>query len=385
MTTIPCQRDAFDLPRHVTYLNCAYMSPISRTAMAAGEVAIRGKTRPFETTAADFFSLPDRGRELFAQIVGADKEGVAVVPAASYGMAAAALNLPVERGQEIIVLKDQFPSNIYPWRRLAADRGAKVHMLNLPDDGANWTDALLSAITSNTAIVATPHCHWTNGALIDLDQVGAACRASDAALVLDLTQSAGVFPTDLSRIQPDFAVAATYKFLMGPYGLGFLWVHPKWRDGRPVEENWGSRKGAEDFARLVDYQDDYAPGAKRFDMGERSQFQIMPVAIAGMEQLLEWGISSIQETLTARTLQIAARAKQLGFHSLDVGERAGHYLGLTRDGGLPKNLVQRLADQNVYVSVRGPSVRITPHLYNDDVDVDRFVDALTKEVSRANA
>lgn len=385
MPLIPCQREAFELPRDVTYLNCAYMSPVSKAAIAAGEAAIRQKGRPFEVTAPDFFSLPERARELFAKIIGADKEGVAIVPAASYGMTAATLNLPVTRGQEILVLKDQFPSNIYPWRRLAADKGATVRMLSLPQDGATWTEALLAAIGPNTAIVGTPNLHWTNGALIDLEQVSAACRKHGAALALDLTQSAGVLPTNLSRIQPDFAVAATYKFLMGPYGLGFMWVHPNWRDGRPVEEVWGARKGAEDFANLVDYQDDYAPGARRFDMGERSQFQLLPIAIAGMEQLLGWGIEDIQETLTARTLEIADRTSQLGFRSLPVGARAGHYLGLMRDGPLPTGLVQRLADKNVYVSVRGPSVRITPHLYNDAEDVDRFVEALTQEVARVTA
>ena len=140
------------------------------------------------------------------------------------------------------------------------------------------------------------------------------------------------------------------------------------------------REGAEDFARLVDYQDAYEPGARRFDMGERSQFQLLPMAAAGMEQLLEWGIENIAETLAARTVIIADAAREFGFRALPVGERAGHYLGLMRPEGLPEGLVQKLTARDIYISVRGSSVRVTPHLYTSDEDIEHFITALADEV-----
>ncbi len=381
MPLISCQRDAFDIPGDVTYLNCAYMSPLPKTVVAAGQAAIAAKSRPWATVPADFFTYPDEARKLFARIVGADSEGVAIVPSVSYAMAAAAKNLPVTKDQEILTLKDQFPSNIYPWRKLAEETRATVRMLSASNNGPGWTELLLDAIGDQTALIGIPHCHWTNGAMIDLERVSAKARAHGAALVLDLTQSAGALPVNLSAIEPDFAVAASYKWLLGPYAIGFMWIHPKWRDGVGLEEGWITREGAEDFARLVDYQDAYEPGARRFDMGERSQFQLLPMAAAGMKQLLDWGIEDIAETLAARTETIADAAAALGFRALPVAERAGHYLGLMRDQGLPEGLVQNLMAKNIYVSVRGSSVRITPHLYTSDEDIERFMTALAAEVS----
>jgi len=218
---------------------------------------------------------------------------------------------------------------------------------------------------------------------VDLAAVSQTAKAHGAALVLDLTQSAGAMPTDLSAIEPDFAVAACYKWLMGPYSIGFLWVHPKWRGGVPVEEGWIGRKGAEDFSRLVDYQTEYAPGARRFDMGERAQHQLMPMASEGMQQLLDWGVENIYETLTAKTEDIAARAGELGFTAKPVGARAGHYLGLYSDHPLPSDLVQRMAARDVHLSVRGPCIRLTPHIYNTEEDLEHMLKALAVDARGA--
>jgi len=383
MTLITCQRDAYNIPRDIAYLNCAYESPLSNAVVAAGHEGIREKAQPWGTFPEDFFTHPDAARKLFAQIINADSEGVAIIPSVSYGMTAAIKNLPTSKGEEILVLKDQFPSNIYPWRKLAEGTGASVRMLSRSSNGPTWGEVICDAITDATTVVAVPHCHWVDGAMVDLDAVAAKARAHGAALVLDITQSAGALPINVSAIEPDFAICACYKWLMGPYSIGFMWVHPKWRKGTPVEEGWIARKGAQDFARLVDYQDEYEPGARRFDMGERSQFQLLPMAAAGMKQLLDWGVENIATTLGARSEDTAARAAKYGFRSLPVGTRAGHYLGLIHDDGLPDRMVERMIQHNVYISVRGPSVRVTPHLYVTDEDVDRLMDALAKELGSA--
>jgi len=380
MAQIPCQRDAFDIPQDIAYLNCAYESPLSKAVAAAGQDGIREKVQPWNTFPEDFFTHPDEARKLFGRIINADPEGVAIIPSVSYGTTAAIRNLPVEAGQEILTLKDQFPSNIYPWRKLASDAGATVRMLTRSTNGPTWGEVLVDAISDKTAIVGIPHCHWVDGAMVDLEAVSAKAKAHGAALVLDITQSAGIMPIDVGAIQPDFAISACYKWLMGPYSIGFMWVHPKWRNGTPVEEAWIGRKGAVDFSRLVDYRDEYDEGARRFDMGERAQFQLLPMASAGMQQLLDWGVENIYETLSARSEDVAARARDFGFRSLAVGDRAGHYLGLIHEDGLPEGLVKRLINHNVFVSVRGPSVRITPHLYVTNEDNDRLMDALAKEL-----
>jgi selenocysteine lyase/cysteine desulfurase len=373
---IPCQRDLFDLPREVAYLNCAYMSPLLVSAVEAGRGALALKARPWRIRPPDFFSGPDAARAAFARVLGCDAAGVALVPAASYGLATAAANIALRAGDRILVLKDQFPSNVHPWRRRAAETGAEILAVDAPD--GDLTAAVLDAIDERTAILACPHCRWTDGALIDLPRVADAARAAGAALVLDVTQSAGALPLDVARVDPDFLVAAAYKWLLGPYATGFLYVAERRRDGRPLEEHWMGREGAEDFSRLVDYRDAYRPGAVRFDMGEAANFALLPVAVAALEQLAAWGVPAIAGTLAARTRAIAARAEPLGLTASDPLQRAGHFLGLRLPEGAPSDLVARLAADDVHVSVRGRWLRVTPHLYNDDEDSDRLIAALAR-------
>ena len=375
-TMIPNQRHLFDLPDDVAYLNCAYMAPLMHSVVEAGIRGARRKARPWEITAPDFFSDGAHARGLFARVVNARAEDVAIVPAASYGMAVAARNLPLGNRQTVVVLADQFPSNLYPWRAAAARAGAEVVTVDAPD--GDLTAAVLAAIDDRTAVAALPHCRWTDGALLDLEAIGGRLRAAGAALALDLTQSAGALPIDLAKLRPAFAASACYKWLMGPYTFGFLYVHPDYHDGEPLEYGWAPRAGSEDFARLVAYRDEYAPGARRYDMGESASFHLTPMAIAGLEQVLEWGVGNVASTLDARTAAIAERARAIGLGSQPAALRAGHFLGLQFAGKVPRGLPETLARENVYVSVRGSSVRITPHLYNTDADVDRLFAALER-------
>jgi len=371
---IPSQRHLFDIPDDVAYLNCAYMSPLMHEVVAAGQAGVARKARPWALSPPDFFSESGEARRLFAALVNGRPECVAIVPAASYGIAVAAANVALSRGQRILVLADQFPSNVYPWREAAKAAGAEV--VTVRDGNAPLSQRLLEQVDGRTAVVAVAHCRWTDGALIDLEALGARCREVGAALVLDLTQSAGALPVDVARVDPDFLVAASYKWLLGPYTLGFLHVAERWHAGRPLEHNWIARAGSEDFAKLVDYQDGFQPGAQRFDMGERSCFHLMPMAVASMRRLLDWGVPEIAATLAARTRDIAARAADIGLRSPPEAERAGHFLGLRFPGGVPAGLPETLAARNVHVSVRGDSVRVTPHLYNEDADVARLIEAL---------
>jgi selenocysteine lyase/cysteine desulfurase len=354
------------------------MTPLPLAAIAAGEAGLRRKARPFELTPADFFEESERARVLLARLAGGDPEGVAIVPAASYGLAVAAANLPTGNGRRILVLKDQFPSHVYPWRRLAAERGGSIVTVD-HGPGGNLTTAVLGAIDARTAIVAVPQIRWTDGRCLDLVRIGAACRDVGAALVLDLTQSLGVMPFDLAAVRPNFVVAAGYKWLMGPYSLAWLWVAPQHRDGRPLEETWIGRAGSEDFAGLIAYTDAYQPGARRYDVGERANFALLPAAVASLELLLGWGVDRITAALARATAEIVGRVTPLGVEAVPAALRGPHYLGLRLPAGAPADLAARLAARGVHVSVRGAYLRVTPHVYNDAEDVARLVEALTAE------
>lgn len=369
------QRHLFDIPDDVAWFNCAYMAPLLRAVSKAGEDGIHRKVRPWTITPPDFFTDAERARELFARLVGCDAGSVALTPSASYGASVAARNISIRAGQTIVILDQQYPSNVYAWMEAVREAGARLLNVARPVGGA-WTDAVVDAIDDHTAVAALPHCHWTDGALMDLDRIGARCREVGAALVLDLTQSLGALPFNVNAVRPDFITVACYKWLLGPYASGFLYVAPGYHGGKPIEYNWITRGGSEDFARLVEYRDDYQPGARRFDMGERANFHVLPMSIAALEQVLEWGVDAIASTLDARTRAIADRAATLGLVSLPGNLRAGHFLGLRFPQGMPPGLLDALIRRRVFVSVRGDSLRVTPHLYNTDADVDRLFDAL---------
>ncbi|MDB4881709.1 MAG: hypothetical protein JWL95_475 [Gemmatimonadetes bacterium] len=383
-TPLPSQRALFEIPDGVTYLNCASMSPQMRAVTAAGLDAVRGKASPWTLTSADWFTGAERLRALFARLVNAKADDIALVPSASYGLALAAANLPIRAGQSIVVIDREFPSNVYVWRELARTRGASVRTVTR-EPGATWTEAVLAAIDDDVAIVATPNCHWTDGALIDLHRIAPAARAVGAALVVDASQSLGAHPLDVAVVQPDFLVAVGYKWLMGPHGLGYLYAAPKWSEhGVPIEQSWMTREGAEDFARLVDYSDAYRAGARRFDMGEFSQFVLAPMAEIALAQILEWGIDRVRCTLGQLTALLAREVEALGCVVPRADERVAHMLGVQRPGGLPAGLASTLAAANVFVSARGDSIRVAPHLYNDASDVERFVTVLRAALARAS-
>jgi len=376
---IPSQRHLFDIPEDIAYLNCAYLGPLSHAVVAAGREASGKKSHPWKIDSEDFFADTEIARALFAELINASDDDIAIVPAASYGVSVAARNLPLAKEQTVVVLAEQFPSNVYAWRESAGGAGARVRTVARPQHG-DLTRAVLDAVDERTAVVALPHCHWADGALLDLETIGRHCRELGAGLVLDVTQSAGVMPLDVKRIQPDFLVAACYKWLLGPYSIGFLYVAPHRQDGKPIEFTWRARRGSENFAGLVNYEDTYLPGAHRFDVGECANFQTMPAVIAALRQIRDWGVPAIASTLAARNGAIAERAAALGLESLDAQRRAGHFLGLRFSQGIPDGLLDALRQTGVYVSVRGDSLRVTPHLYNDDADVDRLIHALERAI-----
>ena len=371
---IPCQRHLFDIPDDVAYLNCAYMAPLMRSVIEAGQAGVARKAQPWKISADDFFTTSDELRTVAARFFNSSPDDIAIIPSASYGLQTAATNLPVARAQKILVLEEQFPSNFYPWRRLCRETGAELVTVPKPNDG-DWTAAVLEHLKHDVAIAALPNVQWSTGGLLNLEAVSAACRKIGAALVLDLTQSLGVYPFDVRQVQPDFAVAAAYKWLLGPYSTGVMYVAPRWWQGHALEESWMQRDNACNFSNLY-YTDGYQQGARRFDMGEHSNFALLPATVRALQQLLEWGVEEISQTIGTLTQKIARELEGSGLIAWPETRRAPHYLCLRSEGPLPASLVEALAKERVYISLRGESLRITPHVYNSEDDVERLVHVL---------
>ena len=381
---LPYQRHLFDIPENMAYLNCATMSPLSKTALAAGQTGLARKAQPWTIPTPDFFKDTDSLRPKLARLINADTNGIAFVPSVSYGMATAAKNIKIEAGQNIVTMADQFPSNVYVWRDMAARSGAALNMVSNEGTNMSLSDAVLEAIGPDTRLVACAQIRWTDGAKLDLEAIGAKCREVGAAFVLDLTQSCGAMAFDVAKIQPDFVVCAAYKWMLGPYATGFMYIAPAHRAGTPLEHGWITREGARDFSQLTNYTDTYEPGAQRFDMGERSNFALLPAFEAGIDQLLDWGVENIEHTLGMRNLALAEELAAIGAPCPPASERGPHYLcALWPDTG-PSNVIEQLSAQNICISQRGPFLRITPHLYNSQDDQSRLIEALKRILSQGS-
>ncbi|WP_419163709.1 aminotransferase class V-fold PLP-dependent enzyme [Candidatus Palauibacter sp.] len=371
---LACQKSRFQLDEGAHFLNCAYLGPLPRSVAEAGVAGIRRKLSPTPFASSEFFTDCDRARDRFGRLVNAAPERIALLPSASYGIAVAARNLPLEPGQNIVVLGEQFPSNVYVWRRRAAALGCELRTVERPGpppSAALWNERLLDAIGPDTAVVALPHCHWTDGTRIDLEAAGRGAREVGAALVIDASQSIGAVPFDVQRIRPDALITVGYKWIMGPYSMSLGYFGPRFDDGVPLEETWISRRGAEDFQGLVDYTDEYREGAARYDVGQTSNFILIPMLIEALDLILSWDPAHILDYCKGLLAGLAEELRGWGWAIEDDVWRAGHMLGVRLPAGFElAELEARLTAARVYASLRGDALRVSPNVYNEPRDIE---------------
>ena len=376
---LPSQRHLFSIPADVTYLDAAYMSPIPNVAAEAGKQGALVKAAPWDMTIGNYYDGVERARELAATFIGATADDIAVIPATSYGIAVAAANVPVAPGSVIIMMDNEHTSHRYAWYELAQQKRARVVTApRLPEQ--SWGEALVAAIRGSeapVAVVAGTMVHWFEGMTVDIEAVADAARAVGASLVMDGTQWVGALPFDVSRVRPDFLAFATYKFLLGPYRLAFLYADKAWHDkGRPIEFHSWNRRGGERPDFYLETMPDYLPGARRYDMGERSDFAVLPVAIKALELLQEWGVPAVNERLRYLNALIWSEAERRGFSGPPLEYRAPHIAVVELGARHRPDLARELKLQKAIVTIRGTKMRVTPHVYNEERDIVRLFDVL---------
>lgn len=379
---LTCKRSKFTLPQKVNYLNCSYMSPLLKDVEKAGIRGLREKRNPAQITPEDFFTETEELRREFAKLVNIpDPHRIVVIPSVSYGMATVARNLPLRQGDEIVVAADQFPSNYYPWQSLCTETGAHVNVIAPPkgvnDRGKQWNERILEAIGANTRAVAIAHVHWTDGTRFDLEAIRKRTRDVNALLIVDGTQSVGALPFDVQQIQPDALICAGYKWLLGPYSIGLAYYGEYFDKGKPIEQNWINRLNSEDFTQLVVYQDEYQPGALRYEVGEHSNFILVPMLRVAIAQLNRWGVDNIQQYCGSITRESIARLREHGFWIEDGAVRAHHIFGIRLPEGTDLSKIkEKLLKNHIYVSYRGDAIRVSPNVYNREEDLRKFASIL---------
>lgn len=371
------ERASFDIPRDIAYINCAYLSPLMNSVVEVGRQALLRKAHPWTIRHDDFFAEVETLRACFAEMIDADAADIAVVNSTSYGIATAAKNIAFPAGGNIVIPRSEHASTFHKWRTESQTRSLELREAEV-DSVGDWTEAIIRQIDEHTRVVSVPNVHWSDGRLFDLTRIGDRARAVGAVFVIDGTQSIGALPLSVRALRPDYLTCSAYKWLFCPYGLAFLYVAPQRQDGRPIEEHYFHRLNAAAHEGRLEHIDGYARGAARFDMGERSNFIILPMAIAALRQLLEWSVPEMHRRIAGITESILSGAAPLGFHAAPEDRQSSHLFGLRRQGGLPADLAARLREVNVFVSIRGDAIRVSPHVYNTEDDVSRLLDVLRR-------
>ena len=375
-----CQRHLFSLPSSQHYLNCAYMSPLLNSVQDAGAAALKLKASPADITGTDFFEPVETLRASFGRLVNTSAERVACIPAASYGIAVAVHNTPLRSGLNVVVPADEFPSNVYGWMAACDRSGAELRLVNRPDgppSASAWSSRVLEAIDGNTAAVTLTNIHWTDGTPFDVDAIGRRAREVGALFVIDGTQSVGALPFDFDRLQPDLLVCAGYKWLLGPYQYGLIAVGDRLLDGEPFEHNWINRRDSENFSNLSEYRREYGTGARRYDAGERSNFILVAMLNEGLKQILSWGVTAIRDYCAGLSGDLEAALADSPYVMAPAQDRSPHLFGIrVSDAEQLPALLEDLRRREVYVSQRGASLRVSPHVYNTPEDLGALVEAL---------
>jgi selenocysteine lyase/cysteine desulfurase len=375
------QRSKFSLPAGNVYLNCAYMSPLLKAVEKQGVAGILKKRNPAAVSPESFFTDTEKVRKEYSKLINGEANRVVVVPSVSYGMANVVRNIKVVATNNIIVAAEQFPSNYYPWHRVHQDTGVRLKVISPPDTrinrGALWNQRILEAIDKNTKLVALGNVHWADGTLFNLKEIRKRTKDVGALLVIDGTQSIGALPFDVKEIQPDALVCGGYKWLMGPYSLGLAYYGEYFDQGKPVEENWINRLHSENFAGLVNYKSEYQPGALRYEVGEHSNFILVPMLLEALKQINQWKPKAIQQYCASITKKPIQLLREAGYWIEDENYRGQHLFGIRLPEGKSIDRIKDLVKKNkISVSFRGDAIRVSPHLYNTEAELMKLVKVL---------
>lgn len=375
------QKHLFDLPSGIHYLNGAYMSPLMKSVCEAGVDGMNRKLHPWAIHSEDFFSQAEIVKERFGQLIHARAQQVAIIPSASYGLKTAVSNIPGNAGSHVIMVSNDFPSDYYTVQEWCRVNNKNIKVIAPPEEwqsrGKAWNENILEAITSETCAVVMSSIHWTDGTKFSLKQIGEKCKSSNAHFIVDGTQSVGALSIDVMDMHIDALICAAYKWLLGPYSIGLAYYTEAYNNGVPIENSWMNRSNAKDFTNLTRYVDQYNAGAARYNVGEFSNYILLPMLDVALQQLNAWGVDPIQTYCGKLIEPLLLYLKKNGCWFEDDSYRVNHLFGFMLPASVDKSrLLREFLDNKVFLSVRGDGIRVSTHVYNDAEDIEVLIQTL---------
>ena len=361
-----------------TYLNVAYHGPLPLCAAEAAREALEWKTHPYRLPDSIHFDLPDRIRGKIARIIGASSDEIAITSGASSGMASVATSMDWKPGDEVLIGRGEFPSHFSTW--LPYDRAGKLRMRVISPRGRFITaDDYIENIGPRTRLVSASLARFDNAARLDAARVARACHDAGALLLLDMSQCAGGMPISIRDLGADFAVSSGYKWLLGPYGVGFFWVAREAVEKLPLGPLYFmALEGARIFHSLPLENLRAVPGASRWDSPEPASFTNLAALDASLDLVLKVGVERIAEHIGGVVSEIIRRLPPgFALASPESPERRGPAVCVAaRTPEETTKCYERLCEARIVVSLRENALRIAPHLYNTSEHVSRLIEVL---------
>ena len=372
-------RKQMPITAQYAYFDHAAVAPLPQPTREAVLQWADQATHNGDTVWPQWAQAVERIRQETAALLGAQPEEIAFVANTTTGISLVAEGFPWEAGDNVVTPGNEFPSNLYPWMNLTS-RGVEMRRVEVPG-GALEPEMLLDACDSRTRLIAVSWIGYATGWRLDLPALVTEAHRRGILVLLDAIQGLGVFPLDLNETRVDFLAADGHKWMLGPEGAGLLYVRREHLDRlRPLGVGWHSVVHSHDYSRI---ELNLRPTAARYEGGSQNMVGVLALG-ASLRLLAEWGHGPQQSAVAERVLQISdhacQRLERIGARV--ISDRSpDHRSGIVSfelPGADPHELRRRCLEQHVVLSCRQGWLRISPHAYVDERDVQRLIDALTR-------
>ena len=374
------QKKLFSLRENIHYLNCAYKAPLLKSAELACIKALTRERNPVDIKPDDFFDETYQVRSYFAKIINAETSQVAIIPSTSYGFSSVLKNTKGKKNGIALTVEDEFPSGYFSLKSWSSKNENEMIAVS-PDKveliGKSWNENIIQQITEQTSIILISSVHWMNGIKFDLKAIGDKCEKVGAKFIVDGTQSVGAMHIDVQKYKIDALICASYKWLLGPYSIALAYFSDSYKNGTPLEESWINRINSKEFSNLTAYEEGYQPQAGRYNVGETSNFILMPILKESLKQIIEWNPGRIQKYCKELIKPLKEYLKELNVELEEDAFSCNHLFSLE----LPKEidtetLKENLTKNRIYISTRGKYLRISVNVFNNENDIDKLIEII---------